>query len=352
MNHDNETNVLSASANTTGQSPGRPPPNYSVLPQLIPISVAIVLTNGLVFALFVSRKQLRTPSNFPLLSLAVVDFLTGAVCIPMFALVLIPVRLKSLGNIGYSTTILHNVFAVAAPCHIVVVTMEKYFAIKQPLRHRMLGKKTIGGVLVGVWLVAALVALVPVTWYAKRFQPEFIQLSAGHAIFCLVAVFVVPYSLIMYAQIMTFRTVTKRGLRRLARCDSRVHSRTANHRKCLYIFAAMAAIFAVCWLPWFTITLILSVPIPHNGQTIENYARVFLLVRYSTSIINPLLYTFLKRDFWCAFKNLVGCRTRRLHRRLTEVESLRLQTSRKERYQRDRDADVKANFITERETVV
>ena len=48
----------------------------------LPIAIAIVLANGLVFALFYRCRLLRTSSNYVLLSLAVCDFSTGATAIP------------------------------------------------------------------------------------------------------------------------------------------------------------------------------------------------------------------------------------------------------------------------------
>ena len=39
-------------------------------------------------------------------------------------------------------------------------------------------------------------------------------------------------------------------------------------------------------------------------EDMEIAAHVFVLVRYATSIINPLLYTFFRRDFNKALKSL------------------------------------------------
>lgn len=52
------------------------------LSKLLPIAIAIVLANGLVFALFYRCRLLRTSSNYVLLSLAVCDFSTGPIAIP------------------------------------------------------------------------------------------------------------------------------------------------------------------------------------------------------------------------------------------------------------------------------
>ena len=57
---------------------------FGVLAKLLPITVAVTFTNGLVLVMFYKRKSLHTASNYLLLSLASSDFLTGTVCIPFF----------------------------------------------------------------------------------------------------------------------------------------------------------------------------------------------------------------------------------------------------------------------------
>ena len=55
----------------------------SVTGGLIAIAVAICVVNGLVFCLFLLKSQLRTVSNYFLLSLTISDFSAGSVVIPM-----------------------------------------------------------------------------------------------------------------------------------------------------------------------------------------------------------------------------------------------------------------------------
>ena len=312
---------LPTNLSTNVPPPGPPPSSFSALVKLLPISAAILLTNGLVFALFASKKKLRTPSNLLLFSLAVVDLLTGVLCIPLM------VSLLELGpqmpeGLGRSVSILHNFFAVAAAYHILAVTAEKYFAITRPLKHRLVTKTTVSRALAGVWSIAAVVALLPFSWYQRPSRPVAPTLRLAHAIFCAVMVFVVPYSFVIYMQIQTFRTATRTVASGLCAVASRAHARIANQRKCLYIFAAMATIFAMCWLPWFSLVIFFSLGgVSSDGA--EKCAEIFLVVRYLTSFINPLLYTFLKRDFLFAFQELVGLRKKGLARRGTSSETIR-----------------------------
>ena len=88
---------------------------------------------------------------------------------------------------------------------------------------------------------------------------------------------------------------------------SRLHKKSIHDQKCILVFAVMAAVFAFCWLPYFTVALLLNTEIHLKSdisKSILKTTEVSAFVRYMTSIVNPLLYTFFKRDFWQALRNL------------------------------------------------
>ena len=110
--------------------------------KVLPIAIAIIVTNGLVFFLFYKRKSLRIKSNYLLLGLAVCDFLTGAVNIPYFIIFsfnVVPSRMFD--QFAFWMYALHTLTAVSAAYHILVITTEKFLAIAQPLRHHIVTKK-------------------------------------------------------------------------------------------------------------------------------------------------------------------------------------------------------------------
>ena len=73
----------------------------------------------------------------------------------------------------------------------------------------------------------------------------------------------------------------------------------------------MAVTHAVCWVPYFTVMLIYSiaplVPIA-DTNSVDNAAELFAIIRFLTSLINPLLYIFFKRDFRNALRILCGAK--------------------------------------------
>lgn len=286
-----------------------------VLPQLLPISLLIVLTNFVVFLLFYSRRSLRKPSNYLLLSLAICDFLNGSVNISLFLLVFIPVIKGSKFLVLLcAVQASHNFIAITAACHIFLITAEKYLAVMRPLKYHVIKKKTMLRVIGGAWVISAVIAAAPISWFSMRNRRERtgLILETAFNVFCLFVVFVMPYTFILFAHITMFRKICKRnhhraGLKSCAR--SRIRKKKENERKCLIIFATMATVFLVCWLPWFILRLIYSLIgqrlIQHDPVALVIASQVFLIVRYLTSVINPLLYTFFKQDFWRALKRTV-----------------------------------------------
>lgn len=291
--------------NSTASTPL--PPNYgkAALNELLPVAIAITLANGLVFALFYRRKSLRTSSNYLLLGLAVCDFLTGAINIPyfiVFSFEVVPQAIQK--DYSYWLYILHTLMSVSAAYHILVITAEKYLAIVRPLKHYLVTKKMALKVLAGIWITSASIAVIPLLWKNSQSRVYFIV----HSSVCLLVVFVLPYAFMIYAYIVMFKAITsKRRPSSTHRDTSRLHKKSIHDQKCILVFAVMAAVFALCWLPYFTIALLLNIEIhlkSNNSKPTLKTTKVLAFVRYMTSIINPLLYTFFKRDFWQALRNL------------------------------------------------
>ena len=273
--------------------------------KFLPIAITIALTNGLVFVMFYKRKRLRTASNYLLLGLAVCDFLTGTINIPyyiIFSFGVIPYN----SVFSYCLYILHTLMAISAGYHILFITVEKYFAVIKPLKHRFITKKTICKLSLGIWMISAVFSIVPVTW---RTSPLASICYVIHSAFCLLMVFLVPYVLMVYAFMVMFRAISKRKIPGLPN-DSAIlkfQKKATNDRKCILVFAVMATVYATCWLPYFSIMLILNVRsyrMLDNLPSLDKATEVFAVVRFMTSVINPLLYTFFKRDFWLALKTL------------------------------------------------
>ena len=270
---------------------------------LLPVAIAIILTNGVVLTLISRRKSLRTKSNYMLLSLAICDFLTGAINIPCFIVFSFEVVTSAMfNNFQY---ILHTLLSVSAAYHILVITAEKYLAIVRPLRHYLVTKKNVFKILLGIWMTSTLIAVIPVVWNESSSR---LLCYIIHSAICLSVVFFIPYACMIYAFAVMFKMISKRVRPPLRSQRSRLQHKNITDRKCVLIFAIMAAIFALCWFPYFAMMLIININDYVKSDTsisIRKATEAFAIIRYTVSITNPLLYTYFKRDFWLEIRNFL-----------------------------------------------
>ena len=280
--------------------------DIQAIAELVPVALLIILANGLVLVLFVKKTQLRTAANYVLFSLAACDFITGIINIPLFIVVAFTLLIKP-ADLRYMVplvSVLNNFTAILACYHILAATTEKYLSIIRPVKHRSITRKTVFKVLQAVWAVSFIVAFIRFTWVNMEDRETQGKLTLGHAIFCLVAVFLLPYAFMIYAFVVIFKSIANRGKAKenTSSRTSQLSRQAALAKRCLILFASMATVFLVCWLPWFILMLLYGVK--DNVKELEIPTHVFVLVRYATSIINPVLYTFLRRDFKTALKSL------------------------------------------------
>ena len=296
--------------NTNSSAPQHPQDNITsvdvqAIAELVPVALLIILANGLVLILFVKKTQLRTPANYVLFSLAACDFITGIVNIPLFIIVAFTLLItpSDLHYMILLVSVVNNFTAISACYHILAATTEKYLSIIWPVKHRSMTRKTVFRVLQVVWVLSFIMAFIPFAWVNMEDAETQRKLSFGHVIFCLAAVFLLPYAFMIYAFVVIFKSISNHQ-KTAENIISRSHfnRQAALERRCLILFASMAVIFLVCWLPWFILLLLYKVE--DNLEDMEIAAHVFVLVRYATSIINPLLYTFFRRDFNKALRSL------------------------------------------------
>jgi len=330
-NHaDFKTNVsTSSNINVTATLVAQPEssqqtkPDHQVIGEVLPIAVIIVLVNSLVFYLFFKRKRLRSPTNCLLLSLALCDFVTGFISIPLFIVVVVRViKPPASAHFGVFVVIFNNLTAISAAYHILAITLERYFSITKPFVYRQLTKKSMLKVALFVWFVSTTIAFMPYAWFSKKLTDpvSYSKTQFGYVVFCLTFVFLVPCILIVVSQVFMFKTIARRGGRSLT-CREGSRQKARNDKKCLIIFALMAIIYLACWLPWFILSLYFSLWFPLGQESLEilsNLAQVFGIFRFVTSVVNPVLYTFFKRDFLDAFKLLI-LKKRPPKRNLTSV---------------------------------
>ena len=184
-----------------------------------------------------------------------------------------------------------------------------HFAIAKPLRHQSLAKSTVWKLSFGVWIISAAFSAVSFAWW-KDTSPIY---NIAYSLSLLFIVFLVPYIFMIYAYVKMFIAISKRNIpgQENNSQKSRFRKKQGDKKKSIIVFATMAVTNAVCWMPYFTVMLIYSiaplVPIA-DTNSVDKVAELFAIIRFLTSLINPLLYIFFKRDFREALRMLCGAK--------------------------------------------
>lgn len=256
------------------------------------LSVIIVVTNCSVCALVCFNKTLRTYTNWLVLSLAVSDILTGGVLLP-----LILIKPTSLVT-GYFTTII----LLCGVANICAVTYDRYVAILKPLFYPYRAPKFFKRAIVVSWLIPTIYTLLPLAWDKNPTQTIQIVYMVCLEFFGVV----VPYIFITFAYVRIFRQV-RRSLAMRKDFESAIEQRNERRRissnaQVAKVFCIVSTAFLLSWLPILyltTVSFFFNRPDLLPGVLFT----VSLFTVASSSLVNPLIYAFLKPDFKVVVRN-------------------------------------------------
>ena len=277
-------------------------PEFTVQIDLVAIVLAllIIAINSLVVFLFARNRPLRTANNLILVSLAVSDLLTGVLTLPLFVACNIVQ-----GNAVCFASIFPIIFtSVSTVSHLVVITVDRWISVRQPLRYISIVTKARALLAVAaIWLNAVMVTLLQFLWLDPTsfdaHQPPSEHERRSEIIFDSVcfALFVgLPLPFMAATYVWIFRQVRRHSqnirLQATALVGRGTHARMRQEGRAALMFAGMFLMYAVCWAPYFLLRLQL------NTTNISYSLGYFLLfLRFGCSFLNPCIYIFGKHDF-------------------------------------------------------
>ncbi|KAK3732422.1 hypothetical protein QZH41_006416 [Actinostola sp. cb2023] len=292
---------------------------------LIVLAVFIILINILVPVLFVRNRFLRTKTNMLLVSLAIADLVMGFIGIPMFITCNAFYQFPSYAGVCFTAAVVYRFIAVSTIFHIFAITIERYIAVSYPFNYVVwVNMRRLRIVIASIWVGSLLMALVQLSWqdYSGDFQTvDPIQQRAG-LIYNLIGVFVcfvIPLAAMIFIYCRMFMIIRKQ-IKIIKQQSVTGHQGNcqplSSERRAITIFALMLGIFTTCWLTWYMALMSNYLDILYF-QIPERLYDVFDFLRFSTSFINPVLYTFLKGDFRKALFSLISsiCERFRFKRR-------------------------------------
>ncbi|XP_034157760.2 trace amine-associated receptor 13c-like [Pangasianodon hypophthalmus] len=264
--------------------------------------IITILGNFVVIISIAHFKQLHTPTNILVMSLALVDLLLGITVMP-FSMIR---SVDGCWYYGEDFCFLHSSFdmclTVASICHLISIAIDRYQAVCYPLQYPTRVTKPVAWFMVAVNWTAATVYSYSLLLTKGNVDSGFTNCLGGCSLFmnalwailCIVAGFILPCCVMicLYTKICF---ISKKHARKIegvkqGRNDTtltKFSQRVKHENKAVKTLGIVVGAFNFCWMPYFLTSLL---------DPFINFATPLLLydafawLGYINSTLNPIIY--------------------------------------------------------------
>uniref|UniRef100_A0A672F5D9 Trace amine-associated receptor 1-like n=1 Tax=Salarias fasciatus TaxID=181472 RepID=A0A672F5D9_SALFA len=270
------------------------------------LSVLITCGNLLVIISIFYFKQLHTPTNYLILSLAVADLLVGVLVLP-FSTIL------SVNSCWHLTGFLCKVrgtfdvfLCTSSILNLCFISIDRYYVVCQPLTYRSKMNARVTALMILVsWAAPALLGI-GITLRGINQKPSNMRCNifqnTKSAIVGTFVGFYIPATIIfsLYLKILTVALRQARSIQNATKCGAPVNKMESKATKTL---AIVVGIFLTCWAPYF---LCMSFyPLSKNAIPVP-MIEAFKWFGWSNSMLNPFVYAFFYKWFRSLWKACVA----------------------------------------------
>ena len=252
-------------------------------------AVFIVIGNLLTIVLFAVNTKLRKKSLFLVINMAFADVMLGALTLPMYVYLSVGPTYQLWAKNDKAFIIFHRILdgilSQASLFSAVFISIERFYAIYRPLKHRTLSMQAYRIVIFMVWTLAILVSMV---FNLHNIISSEIALHASYVLWALICVtFLI---LVCGCNIGIWRKFQHGSI------ASRQENRTLQNQRLTKTLLFVSIVAVLSWLPLIIsnyVIFVYNVFIP----------RIFLfyytinVINYSNSFVNPLVYAFRIPEF-------------------------------------------------------
>ncbi|XP_052863479.1 5-hydroxytryptamine receptor 1-like [Anopheles cruzii] len=369
--------VGGAVADATTPSPTPISPSTIVISiVLLAVIVGTVIGNMLVCVAVCLVRKLRRPCNYLLVSLAISDLCVALLVMPP-ALLYEVLEEWRFGEVFCDIWVAFDVLSCTASIlNLCAISVDRYWAITKPLEYGV--KRTprrMIACIVLVWLAAACISLPPLLILGNEHtingQPACsVCQNFFYQIYATLGSFYIPLAVMLFVYCQIFRAARrivmeeKRAQKRLESAingatlvqlqqqQKKVLPFTGNHqtgsaergktilgtrapsattttsspqhkrlrfqlakeRKASTTLGIIMSAFTICWLPFFILALVR----PFMKDDHRTLSSFFLWLGYANSLLNPIIYATLNRDFRKPFQEILYFRCSSLNHMMRE----------------------------------
>ncbi|XP_026781645.3 trace amine-associated receptor 4-like [Pangasianodon hypophthalmus] len=284
---------------------------------------AILMTvfgNLLVIITISHFKQLHSPTNFIILSLAFVDFMLGCLVMP-FSMVRWVDGCWFLGDLFCQIhSSLDMTLSIASILHLCLVSIDRYMAITDPLGYKM--KVTNGNAAVCiaiVWIFSFMFSfgIVFSKINVAGLDEQMLKTCVGNCVLIFnkewgviapLLNFYIPGAVMTCLYLKIFHVARKQArlisdrTAALTSGETKKQVSDQRERKAAKTLGIVMGVFLLCWLPFFLTTVIDPFL---NFSTPLDVFDALIWFGYFNSMFNPLIYGFFYPRFQKAFKIII-----------------------------------------------
>ncbi|XP_036451239.1 trace amine-associated receptor 13c-like [Colossoma macropomum] len=264
------------------------------------------------------RKELHTPTNLLILSLAAVDLLVGLIVMPVKIMELID-SCWYLGKLGCCILLVINgILLSASLCNLVFIAVDRYIAVTDPLLYstKITVCKMSMMIILG-WSFCLLFAimyfyfndnLLPSQISTRCYGECVVSVKFFWVIVDLVVFFLTPCSviLVLYSIIFNVARRQARTVRAVKNGASKKHGAklsSPSETKAAKTLGIVIFVYLACWIPFYVTSL--SVESVTSASIVW---AVFGWLLYINSSVNPLIYAIFYPWFRKSAKYILSCR--------------------------------------------
>uniref|UniRef100_A0A8C4X2J8 G-protein coupled receptors family 1 profile domain-containing protein n=1 Tax=Erpetoichthys calabaricus TaxID=27687 RepID=A0A8C4X2J8_ERPCA len=284
------------------------------------LTVLLTVSGNLFVIISISHfKQLHTPANVVVVSLAVADFLIGLIIMPFQ----FSSAIESCWYFGDKLcTCLNGLYLFltsASVSSLVFISLDRYLAVCNPFFYnaKVTIYKTVFIVLLS-WLSSL--------WYILAYMNSdgnyirrdcvgdcYFVFTAAWGLADLFCTFILPFSIMtcLYARIIMIASRHAKAINFVIEKENSTQNRKSkipkSEKKAAKTLGIVVAIFMLCWLPYLLMTVVLEY-IPYASKALNQYHDGLGFISLINSGLNPIIYALFYPWFRKSLKIMLSCK--------------------------------------------